>query len=67
MSTEFGYLQHGAGTAGPFRTERVPVKHEAPDRYFVRFEGRWRAVRVQMRRLSIAYRGERITVIIDGV
>lgn len=62
-----GYLHHGSGTAGPFRTESVPLRHTAPDTYHARFEGRWRLVHVQLRRLFIVYRGERITIQIEGV
>lgn len=70
MATGFtGYLQHGTG-AGPFRTEAVPVK---PDEYphaglwLARFEGKWRRVHVQVKRTYIVYRGEKITIQIDGV
>lgn len=61
------YLQHGAGTAGPFRTERVALKHEGADRYLVRFEGRWRRVHVQVGRTFVVYRGERITAQVEGL
>lgn len=64
---EIGYLHHGAGTAGPFRTEAVPLRHTMPDIYHARFEGRWRLVHVQLNRLFIVYRGERITIQIEGV
>jgi hypothetical protein len=62
-----GYLQHGQGTDGPFRTERVNVKHQAPDIWHAYFEGAWRKVHVQIRRTYIVYRGERITIQIQGV
>ena len=62
-----GYLQHGEGTKGPFRTEGVSVKNEYADRWLARFEGRWRRVHIQVNRLYIVYRGERITIIIEGV
>jgi hypothetical protein len=62
-----GYLQHGAGTAGPFRTERVTVRNEFGDRWLARFEGVWRRVHIQVRRTYIVYRGERITIQIEGV
>lgn len=62
-----GYLQHAALPAGPFRTERVAVHHQGADRYRALFEGRWRTVHVQMKRLYITYQGERITIQIDGV
>lgn len=67
---DFGFLQHGAGTSGPFRTERVTIKpREWPHvgQWQARFEGRWRAVRVQVNRLFIVYRGEKITIQIEGV
>lgn len=64
---DYGYLQHGAGTQGPYRTERVSVKNEYGDRWLARFEGRWRRVHIQLRRTFITYRGERITIQIDGV
>lgn len=65
--SDYGYLQHGDGTKGPYRTERVLVKHEFADRWFARFEGRWRRVHVQVKRLFIVYHGEKITIQIDGV
>lgn len=64
---DHGYLQHGQGTDGPFRTERVTVKHQAPDIWYAYFEGAWRKVHVQVRRTYIVYRGERITIQIEGV
>lgn len=46
------YLQHGHGTAGPFRTEAAPVRedwrpqkrhgHVSACRFMVRYAGRWR-------------------------
>lgn len=62
-----GYLQHGAGTAGPFYTERVAVKNEYGDRWLARFEGRWRRVHIQVNRTYIYYRGQKITILIEGV
>jgi hypothetical protein len=64
---DFGYLQHGAGTDCPFRTERVKVKHEHSDRWLAWFEDRWRRVHIGVNRLHIVYRGERITIQIEGV
>jgi hypothetical protein len=64
---DYGYLQHGSGTAGPFLTERVNVKHMAPDRWWAWFEGRSRMVHVQVTRTFIVYRGEKITIQIEGV
>lgn len=63
----FGYLQHGHGTDGPFRTERVHVRNEWGDRWQVHYEGRWRRVHLQLGRTYIVHRGERITVLIEGV
>lgn len=67
MSMDYGYLQHGQGTGGPFRTERVTVRNLYADKWEARFEGRWRMVHIQFRRLYIVYRGERITIQIEGV
>lgn len=64
---DLGYLQHGKGTAGPFRTEAVRIKHEAPDNWSAFFEGRWRRVFVRVNGLHIVYRGEKITIQIEGV
>lgn len=64
--SDFGYLQHGA-QPGPFRTERVKVRHELADRWAVWFEGRWRRVHIAVNRTWIVFQGERITVQIEGV
>jgi hypothetical protein len=63
----FGYLQHGAGTQGPFRTERVSIRNEYGDRWLAYFEGRWRRVYMQVNRLYIVYNGEKINIQIEGV
>lgn len=60
-----GYLQHGQ-QPGPFRTERVTVRHLYGDRYEAHFEGRWRLVHVQVNRLYIVWQGQRITLQIEG-
>lgn len=65
--TDYGYLQHGHGTAGPFCTQSVPVRNEYADRWQDLFEGRWRRVHIQLHRAFIVYRGERITIQIEGV
>lgn len=65
--SEHGYLQHGQGTNGPFATERVEVRNQYADNWQARFEGRWRKVHIQVNRTYIVYRGERITIQIDGV
>ena len=62
-----GYLQHGSGASGPFRTELVTLRHEGADRYSVRFEGRWRKLHIQVKRLYIWYLGRKISVLFDGV
>ena len=62
-----GYLQHGHGTAGPFRTESVPIRNEWGDRWQALFEGRWRRVHIRIGGLFIVYRGERIKIQIEGV
>jgi hypothetical protein len=64
--SDFGYLQHGT-QPGQFRTERVAVRHTAPDVWHARFEGRWRLVHVQVKRTFIVYQGARITIQIEGV
>ena len=64
---DVGYLHHGEGTKGPFRTELVHIKHKAPDNWFAHFEGRWRKVHVQVNRTYIVFQGEKITIQIDGV
>lgn len=66
----YGYLHHGAGTIGPYRTERVIVKPDAwphVGQWLARFEGRWRRVHQQVNRTFIVYQGERITIQIEGV
>ena len=63
---DVGYLQHGQAP-GPFRTQSVPIRHTAPDIWHARYEGRWRLVHFQLKRLFIVYRGQRITIKIEGV
>lgn len=65
--TEIAYLQHGTGTNGPFRTERVTVKHEYADRWLALFEGKWRRVHIQVNRIFIVFQGAKITIQIEGV
>lgn len=67
---DIGYLQHGEGTNGPFRTESVRFKEcgwPRTGQWLARFEGRWRKVHVRLNRLYIVYQGERITIQIEGV
>ena len=64
---ETGFLQHGHGTDGPYRTERVRIRHEFLDRYQAYFDGKWRRVHIQINRTYIVYRGERISILIEGV
>lgn len=64
---DIGYLQHGAGTAGPLRTESVRIKNEYADKWLAFFEGKWRRVHIQLRRTYIVFQGEKITIKIDGV
>jgi hypothetical protein len=64
---DYGYLQHGNGTKGPYRTEKVLVKNEYGDRWLARFEGKWRRVHIQVNRTYIVFQGEKITIQIDGV
>lgn len=63
---ELGYLQHGT-SPGPFRTEAVRLHHEYGDRWQAFFEGRWRRVHIQVGRTYITWRGEKITIQIDGL
>lgn len=67
--SDYGYLHHGHAP-GPFRTERVSIK-PAPwpnaSEWPALYEGRLRKVHVQVGRLYIVYRGERITIQIEGV
>ena len=62
-----GYLQHGHGAPGLFRTERVTVKMRHPFDWFAHFEGKWRKVHTQVNRTYIVFQGERITIQIEGV
>jgi len=64
---DYGHLQHASGPRGPFRSERVSVKHEYADRWLALFEGRWRRVHIQVRRTYIVYLGEKIPIRIEGV
>lgn len=66
---DYGYLQHGK-QPGPFRTEQVRIKERGypyPGQWLAYFEGSWRVVHMQVNRLFITYRGEKITIQIDGV
>ena len=62
-----GYLQHGRGTAGPFRTESVRIKNEYGDRWLAYYEGKWRRVFIAFRRTYIVYAGAKIIIDIEGV
>ena len=67
---DVGYLHHGRGTEGPFCTERVRIRlrgYPHTGLWEARYEGRWRAVHVQLQGLHIIHRGERITIQIEGV
>jgi hypothetical protein len=64
---DIGYLQHKAGPNGPFRTQAVQVKNEHSDKWLAFYEGEWRRVHIQVKRLYIVYRRERITIQIEGV
>ncbi len=64
---DIGYLHHGTGTTGPFRTESVKVKNEYADRWLAWFEGRWRRVHIQVNRTFIVWRSEKISIQIKGV
>lgn len=62
---DYGYLQHGDGF-GPFSTEKVSIRHLYADNYEVWFQGHWRKLHIQVKRLYIVYMGARITVLFDG-
>ena len=62
-----GFLQHGHGTEGPFCTERVRIRHQFLDRWQAYYAGAWRRVHLQVNRTYIVHRGERITILIEGV
>jgi len=64
--TDTGYLHHGKGTKGPFRTESVKLRYIAPNSWFARFEGKWRKVHVQVNRTFIVFQGEKIDIQIFG-
>ena len=64
---DIGYLHHGQGTIGPFRTESVKVKNEYGDKWLARFEGKWRRVHIQLKRTYIVYNGQKINIQIEGV
>lgn len=64
-----GYFQHGKAP-GPFMTEEVTVKLAGWPRtgqYLAWYWGKWRLVRVQVKRTFIVYRGEKIMIQIEGV
>lgn len=67
MDNDRGYLQHGHGTAGPFRTDSVSIRCEYGDRWQALFEGRWRKVHIRVSGLFILYRGQRIVIQIEGI
>lgn len=61
-----GYLQYGQAP-GLFRTERVRIRHSYADVWHAWYEGRYRLVHIQVKRTFIVYRGQRITIKIEGV
>lgn len=63
---DIGYLQHG-DKATCMRTESVSVKHLYADNYQVFYEGKWRKVHIQVNRLYIVYRGNKITLTYHGL
>jgi len=68
MEKQIGYLQHGNDTQGPFRTEAVTIKWEAPDNYYIFFEGKWRKVFYRVNKpLYINYNKQKIAILIKGV
>lgn len=67
MTIDYGYLQHGTGTNGPFRTEKATIRHLFADNWQCFYEGKWRKVHVTLSRLYIIFRGNKITIQIEGV
>ncbi len=66
---DIGFLQHGTAP-GPCRTEWVIVKPAEWPRvgeWLAHYEGRWRLVHTQVKRLYIVCHGKRITIQIEGV
>ena len=61
-----GYLQHGSGTSGPFRTEKVTVKHLYADQYQAFFEGRWRKIHMREKGDYIIFQKEKILINYEG-
>ena len=61
-----GYLHFGTDR-GPFLTIGVPTKHEGADRWLAFWEGRWRRIHIQVRRLYVIVNGERVTFTMDGL
>ena len=70
-TVDFGYLHHVAirkdGTRDSFCTELVQVKHLFADNWQAYFEGKWRKVYIQVNRTFIKFKGEKITIEIEGV
>jgi len=66
-NTDYGYIHHGEGTNGPFMTQRVAAKMQHPFNWYVQYEGRWRKVHVKLNKVFIIYKGEKLTVQIEGV
>jgi hypothetical protein len=65
--SDIGYLHHGHGTKGPFRTESVRVKNEYGSKWLAFFEGKWRRVHIQLKKTFIIYNGSKIVIQIEGV
>lgn len=66
---EIGYLHHGKGTNGPFRTESVSVKQDVwpnADKWLAFYEGKWRRVHVKVSYTYIVCYGAKIVIQIDG-
>ena len=43
------------------------IRHQFLDRWQAYYEGAWRRVHLQVNRTYIVHRGERITILIEGV
>lgn len=64
---DYGYIQIGSSTNLPMYTVRVPVKTTGSGNWYALYEGRWRKVHVQVKRLYIVCQGEKFNIVIDGV
>lgn len=71
MNNDYGYLLFGK-EGEPMYTERCSIRERKWPNHGqwearMQCDSRWRVVHVQMRRTFIVYRGQRITIKIEGV